>query len=80
MRRSPKCTRAGEIRDREKIFRGLKKFDTPIIPGLQAYYNYTKKHGGLKGKTPAEAALITVDGRNKWITLIQNAALCRVSE
>ena len=35
------------------------------------YYNYTKKHGGIGGKTPAEAALINVDGRNKWITLIQ---------
>ena len=55
----------GEIRDREKVFRGPKKFDTPIITGMQAYYNYTKKHGSLKGKTPAEAALIKVDGRNK---------------
>ena len=65
----------GEIRDREKVFRGLKKFDTPIIPGMQAYYNYAKKHGGLKGKTPAEVALIKVDGPNKWKTIIQNAAL-----
>ena len=28
-----------------------------------------------RGKTPAEAALINVDCRNKWRTLIQNAAL-----
>ena len=27
----------------------------------------------LKGKTPAEAAGITVEGENKWLTLIQNA-------
>ena len=65
----------GEIRDREKVFRGLKRFDTPIIPGMQTYYNYTKKHSSLNGKTPAEAALIKVDGPNKWKTIIQNAAL-----
>ena len=27
----------------------------------------------LNGKTPAEACGITVEGKNKWITLIQNA-------
>ena len=65
----------GEIRDREKVFRGLKKFDTPLIDGMKTYYNFTKKHGALKGKTPAEQAMIEVDGKNKWITLIQNASL-----
>ncbi len=65
----------GEIRDHEKVFRGSKKFDTPLIDGMKAYYNYTKKHGGLKGKTPAEEAMIKVDVKNKWITLIQNASL-----
>ena len=67
----------GEIRDREKVFRGLKREDTPLIGGLKAYYNYTKKHSGIGGMTPAEAAGIHVDGGNKWITLIQNAALRR---
>ena len=44
----------GEIRDREKIVGGLKRFDTPLIDGLKAYYNFTKKHRSLKGKTLAE--------------------------
>jgi hypothetical protein len=35
----------GEIKDREKVFRGLKKMDTPILDGMKVYYNYTKKHG-----------------------------------
>ena len=61
----------GEIRDREKVFRGLKRMDTPIIHGMRTYYNFTKKHGALQGRTPAEASMIQVDGRNKWITLIQ---------
>ncbi len=65
----------GEIRDREKVFRGLKKFDTPLIDGMKAYYNFTKKHGSLKGKTPAEQAMIEVDGKNRWKTIIENASL-----
>ena len=44
----------GDIRDREKIVGGLKRFDTPLIDGLKAYYNFTKKHRSLKGKTLAE--------------------------
>ena len=65
----------GEIRDREKVFRGLKKKDTPIFDGMKTYYNFTKKHGALKGKTPAESAMIKVDGLNRWKTIIQNASL-----
>ena len=41
----------GEICDREKVFRGLKKFDTPLIDRRKVYYNFTKKHGSLKDKT-----------------------------
>ncbi len=65
----------GEIRDREKVFRGLKKMDTPVLDGMRVYYNYTEKHGALEGQTPAESAKITVDGKNKWKTIIQNASL-----
>ena len=65
----------GEIRDREKVFRGLKKVDTPIIEGMKVYYNYTKKHGALNGKTPSEQAMIKVDGKNRWKTIIENASL-----
>ena len=65
----------GEIRDREKVFRGLKKKDTPILDGMKVYYNFTKKHGALKGMTPSESAMIKVDGKNRWKTIIQNASL-----
>ena len=47
----------GEIRDREKVFRGLKRFDTPIIPGMEAYYNFAKKHAGINGMTSAGATM-----------------------
>lgn len=66
---------SSEIRDREKIFQGLKKTDTVIIEGIETYHNFTKKHGVLKWKTPAEQDMIKVDGKNKRITFIQNASL-----
>jgi transposase-like protein len=64
----------GEIRDREKTMRGLKTKDTPILAGYQIFHNYIRSHEGLEGKTPAEACGITVEGKNKWLTLIQNAS------
>jgi putative transposase len=67
----------GEVRDREKVMRGLKRADTPILKGAQIYHNYIREHEGLQGKTPAEAAGIEVKGENKWLTLIQNASKAR---
>ena len=64
----------GEVRDREKVMRGLKKTDTPILKGYQLFHNYIRSHEGLDGKTPAEACGIKIEGENKWITLIQNAS------
>lgn len=64
----------GEIRDREKTMRGIKKMDTPILTGCQLYHNYFRQHEGLAGKTPAEVAGIRIEGQNKWITVIQNAS------
>jgi len=64
----------GEIRDREKVMRGMKKPDTPIISGYQIYHNYLRPHEALEGKTPAQACGIEIEGQDRWMTLIQNAA------
>jgi len=64
----------GEIRDREKTMRGLKTNDTPILTGYQIFHNYIRPHEGLDGKTPSEACGIKIEGKNKWLTLIQNAS------
>jgi putative transposase len=64
----------GEVRDREKTMRGLKKNDTPILSGYQLFHNYIRPHEALNGRTPAEACGITIEGKNKWLTLIQNAS------
>ncbi|MDE2589951.1 MAG: DDE-type integrase/transposase/recombinase, partial [Patescibacteria group bacterium] len=64
----------GEIRDREKVMRGLKRDDSSIIDGYRIYHNFVRPHQGLDGKTPADIASITVEGQNKWLTIIQNAS------
>jgi len=63
----------GEVRDREKKMRGLKKVDTPILTGYQIYHNYMRPYESLNDETPAERCGIKIKGNNKWLTLIQNA-------
>ena len=63
----------GEVRDREKVMRGLKKQTTPILTGYQMYHNYFRSHEALNGKTPAEKCGIIIEGENKWKIIIQNA-------
>lgn len=63
----------GEVRDREKVMRGLKIDQTKIIPGYQIYHNFLRPHMALDGKTPAEVCGIEIQGQNKWKTLIENA-------
>jgi transposase-like protein len=67
----------GEVRDREKTMRGLKIKDTVMLSGYQLFHNYIREHEGLNGKTPAQACGITIEGKNKWLTLIQNAKINR---
>ena len=55
-----------------------KRWTPQIINGMRNYYNFTKKHGGIGGKTPSEVAEIKVDGKNKWKTIIQNASLNQI--
>lgn len=64
----------GEIRQREKVMRGLKVRNTPILKGYQLYHNAIRSHEGLNGQSPLEACGIKVEGENKWLTLIQNAS------
>jgi transposase-like protein len=64
----------GEVRDREKVMRSLKRKDTPILTGYQIFHNYVRPHMALEGKTPADLCGIQVEGEDKWLTLIQNAS------
>ncbi len=62
----------GEIRDREKVMWSLKRTDTPIL-GYKIFHNYVRPHMALDGKTPSEVAG-KLEGENKWLALIENAA------
>ncbi|HEY4680601.1 MAG TPA: DDE-type integrase/transposase/recombinase [Nitrosarchaeum sp.] len=64
----------GEIRDREKVMRGIKKKNSVTLTGYQLFHNYIRPHSALDGKTPSEKCGIEINGDNKWITLIQNAS------
>lgn len=64
----------GEIRDREKVMRGLETKDSPILAGYQLFHNYIRPHKALDYKTPAEMAGIEIKGKDKWLTIIQNAS------
>jgi hypothetical protein len=69
----------GEIRDIEKTMRGLKRKRTSILTGYQLYHNYIRPHEALDGKTPSEACGITIEGNDKWKTLIQNASKQKIA-
>jgi len=64
----------GEIRDREKVMRGLERKDSPILTGYQLFHNYIRPHKALDNRTPAEAAGIEIRGKDKWFTVIQKAS------
>ena len=64
----------GELRDREKTFRGRKKSDSAFFKGYQIYHNYIRPHEALNGQTPADRVGIKIRGENKLLTLIQNAS------
>jgi putative transposase len=64
----------GEVRDREKVMRGLKRKDKTVLTGYQLYHNYFRPHEVLNGKTPAERCGIIIEGQNKWKTVIENAS------
>ena len=54
--------------------RGIKSAQQPVFPGFRVWYNFARTHGSIR-RTPAEAAGITVHGRDKWRTLIGNASM-----
>lgn len=63
----------GEIRSREKTMRGIKIDTTPIVEGHRLYHNFIKPHMALYGKTTSEEAGITIEGDNKWVSLMKTA-------
>jgi hypothetical protein len=53
--------------------RGVKIESTPIVEGHRLYYNFIKPHEVLEGRTPSEEAGITIEGDNKWLSLMKTS-------
>ena len=64
----------GTFADRTNSARGINREDSLVYRVFTLHYNYIRPHAGIGGKTPAEAAGIEIRGRDKWLTLIRNAA------
>ena len=60
--------------------RGLKSEETAeiILSGWFVFYNFTRPHEGLKGKTPAEAVEFNLGLKHKWHELIELATIHQV--
>ena len=63
----------GTVRERTKVQRGWKSLETVLPEGQRLQYDFVKPHQALAGQTPAEAAGVGVQGRNKWLMLIRRA-------
>lgn len=64
----------GEFRSRERLYRG-KKGDSKLFDNYEIDHNYIEPLRILDGDTPADRAGIDIESRNKWRTIIENAAL-----
>lgn len=63
----------GTLRERVKIQRGWKSYQTPIAEGQRIHYNFVKPHMALEGQTPAERADVGIEGKDKWLELLKAA-------
>jgi putative transposase len=60
----------GTLRERVKVQRGWKSYQTPLAEGQRIAYNFVKPHMALSGQTPAQAAGLTPKG---WGELLREA-------
>jgi putative transposase len=61
----------GTLRERIKVQRGWKSFESQIAEGQRIHYNFVKPHEALEGMTPAQRA--GIKGKNDWLSLLQSA-------
>jgi hypothetical protein len=62
----------GTIRERTKVVRAWRKHKTPLAEGQRIQYNFVKPHMALDGQTPAKKAGIGIEGKNKWMKLLND--------
>ena len=62
----------GTCRERIKVQRGWKSMDSQIPEGFRIHYNFVKPHQALEGQTPAQRAGVGINGKNKWMQLLES--------
>jgi hypothetical protein len=60
----------GTLRERVKVRRGWKSYQTPIAEGQRIAYNFVKPHMALEGQTSSQAAALAPKG---WRELLEKA-------
>ena len=65
----------GEVRDRISRVRGFKSEHPALIDLIVIYHNFVRQHASIGNITPAKAGGITIEGKNKWRTMIEHAVL-----
>ena len=63
----------GTLRERVKVQRRWKTMKTPLAEGARIHYNFVKPHMALAGQTPAHAAGVGVEGKDKWLEMLRQA-------
>ncbi len=63
----------GTLRERVKVQRGWKSMKTQLAEGARIQYNFVKPHMALENQTPADAAGVGVEGKDKWMGLLKGA-------
>ena len=63
----------GTLRERVKVQRGWKSYDTSIAEGKRIHYNFVKPHMALEGKTPAEKCGVRIKTKNKLLSLLEDS-------
>jgi len=61
----------GTLRERVKVQRGWKSYETPVAEGMRIHYNFVKPHSELEGQTPAQRAGIPIE--NSWLELLKQS-------
>jgi putative transposase len=65
----------GTLRERVKVQRGWKSYQTPLAEGQRIAYNFVKPHMALDGQTPAQAARVGSEQKDTWMSLLKKALL-----
>jgi len=65
-------------RERIKVQRGWKTMKTQLSEGQLIQYNFVKPHMALENQTPADAAEIGIDAKDKWGALLEKALTTEV--